>query len=217
MYYGIGAVASIVFLVLAVIIKMSYTTKALAFDGSIQNFAFHLQSSAVIRVFFTNLTNLFGDTGGFITAAVVCLVLFFILKQKIGALWFGILTVASTVVNTVVKSVIGRVRPDIHRLSAFAHERGQSFASGHSVFATVLFGALFLIYFKKMRTSGSKFGFGLLALILPLIIMFSRIFVGVHYPSDTLGGFLEGLAFLMFTYPTFIKFNERNYKLKILQ
>ncbi len=38
--------------------------------------------------------------------------------------------------------------------------------------------------------------------------MFSRIFVGVHYPSDTIGGFLEGMSLLLFTYPTFIKYQE---------
>ena len=42
--------------------------------------------------------------------------------------------------------------------------------------------------------------------------MFSRIFVGVHYPSDTIGGFLEGISILLLTYPTYIKYQEKSKK-----
>ena len=216
-YYLLGSLATALFLVLAFLIKMGHTQSPLGFDKPIQTFAYHLQSSQILISFFSNFTNLFGDKGGFITSAVVALALFFIVKEKIGALWFGILVVISTGVNTLIKDLIGRTRPDLHRIAAFAHEGGLSFASGHSTFGVVLFGALFLIFFQKMRSSGSKFSFAFLAFFLALLVMFSRIFVGVHYPSDTIGGLLEGFAFLMFSYPTFVKFNHKDYAWKILK
>lgn len=203
--YSLAGIASLLFLLLAVLIKTEHTHSPSAFDQSLQNFAYGLQSNAGLVKFFSDFTNIFGDKGGFITAAVVVLVLFFLLKERLGAIWFGLLTIVSTLVNTVVKDLVGRVRPDSHRIAAFAHEAGQSFASGHSLFATILFGSLFLIFVVKMKSAGMKSLFAVLALLLTLLVMFSRIFVGVHYPTDTLGGLLEGLAFLGFSYPYFAK------------
>ncbi|MCL2113824.1 MAG: phosphatase PAP2 family protein [Streptococcaceae bacterium] len=215
--YSIGVISGILFIILMVWVKLDHTQTPLSFDGPIQNLAFQLQNSSILTHFFTAYTNLFGDTGGIITAALVALLLFFLLKQKIGSLWFAGLTVLGTGFNTLVKEVIGRSRPDIHRLAAFAHQSGKSFASGHSVFATILFGSLFLIYFTKLKTRSAKLGLAGLVLLLTVLVMFSRVFVGVHYPSDTIGGFLEGLTFLMLTYPSFVKWNNKEYTLKILK
>ncbi|PCS00206.1 membrane-associated phospholipid phosphatase [Lactococcus fujiensis JCM 16395] len=175
-----------------------------------------MQSSHFLVTFFSHFTNFFGDTGGSILAAIVCLFLFFIIKEKISAIWLGILVVASTLCNTIIKSVIGRVRPDIHRLAGFTNEPGYSFASGHSTFTTVLFGCLFLMFLVKMKSNAARFGWGIGALVMILLVMFSRIFVGVHYPTDTVGGFLEGLTFLMLTYPTYLKYKAKKYSWKIL-
>lgn len=214
--YLLGGISTLLFLLLTLWVRMGHIHSGLSIDSGIQSFAYHLQQSAGLTSFFTYFTNLFGHTGGFITAAFFALLLFFVLREKIGAIWFGLLTVISTVVNTVIKDLVGRVRPDTHRIAAFAHESGQSFVSGHSLFATILFGALLLIFWEQMPKTSSKIVLGILALLLTLLVMFSRIYVGVHYPSDTIGGLLEGLAFLMFSYPTFVIFNKKKYRLKIL-
>ncbi|MDM7654425.1 MAG: phosphatase PAP2 family protein [Lactococcus cremoris] len=110
--------------------------------------------------------------------------------------------------HTAIKMIIGRDRPEIHRLAAFANEAGKSFPSGHSIFVTIIFGSIFFICLRKLKNKSSKIALGILCLILIATVMFSRIFVGVHYPSDTIGGFLEGMSLLLFTYPTFIKYQE---------
>ncbi|WP_223804607.1 phosphatase PAP2 family protein [Lactococcus protaetiae] len=190
--YSIGVISGILFIILMVWVKLDYTQIPLSFDGPIQNLAFQLQNSSILTHFFTAYTNLFGDTGGIITAALVALLLFFLLKQKIGGLWFAGLTVLGTGFNTLVKDVIGRSRPDIHRLAAFAHQSGKSFASGHSVFATILFGSLFLIYFTKLKTRSAKLGLAGLVLLLTVLVMFSRVFVGYIIQVILLVDFLKG-------------------------
>lgn len=199
----------LLFLILTGIIKNGYTQALFAFDSNIQQFAYGLQKTPVLVTFFSNFTRIFGDFGGMITAGIVALVLFFIIRARKGAVWFAILMVSSMAVNTGVKHLVERARPESGRLLAFAHQSGSSFASGHSLFATILFGTLFLMFYQKMKTRNIKILWFCISVFMILLVMFSRIFVGVHYPSDTLGGLLEGLTFLCLTYPTFDKFQNK--------
>ena len=207
-YYISGAITTLAFLILALFVKIDFTHGPFPFDRPIQTWAFHLQSSSGLTYFFSHMTNIFGDKGGIIVAVLLALVLYLLFKQKEATIWFAATVVLSLALNTVIKVIIGRERPDIHRLAAFANEAGKSFPSGHSIFATIIFGSIFFICLGKLKNRSSKILLGILCIILIALIMFSRIFVGVHYPSDTIGGFLEGMSLLLFTYPTFIKYQE---------
>ncbi|MCT0051399.1 phosphatase PAP2 family protein [Lactococcus lactis] len=211
-YYISGAITTLAFLILALFVKIDFTHGPFPFDRPIQTWAFHLQSSSGLTYFFSHMTNIFGDKGGIIVAVLLALVLYLLLKQKEATIWFAATVVLSLALNTVIKVIIGRERPDIHRLAAFANEAGKSFPSGHSIFATIIFGSIFFICLGKLKNRSSKILLGILCIILIALVMFSRIFVGVHYPSDTIGGFLEGISILLLTYPTYIKYQEKSKK-----
>ena len=211
-YYISGAITTLAFLILALFVKIDFTHGPFPFDRPIQTWAFHLQSSSGLTYFFSHMTNIFGDKGGIIVAVLLALVLYLLFKQKEATIWFAATVVLSLALNTVIKVIIGRERPDIHRLAAFANEAGKSFPSGHSIFATIIFGSIFFICLGKLKNRSSKILLGILCIILIALIMFSRIFVGVHYPSDTIDGFLEGISILLLTYPTYIKYQEKSKK-----
>ena len=211
-YYISGAITTLAFLILALFVKIDFTHGPFPFDRPIQTWAFHLQSSSGLTYFYSHMTNIFGDKGGIIVAVLLALVLYLLFKQKEATIWFAATVVLSLALNTVIKVIIGRERPDIHRLAAFANEAGKSFPSGHSIFATIIFGSIFFICLGKLKNRSSKILLGILCIILIALIMFSRIFVGVHYPSDTIGGFLEGISILLLTYPTYIKYQEKSKK-----
>ncbi|GAA3253901.1 Membrane-associated phospholipid phosphatase [Lactococcus lactis subsp. lactis] len=211
-YYISGAITTLAFLNLALFVKIDFTHGPFPFDRPIQTWAFHLQSSSGLTYFFSHMTNIFGDKGGIIVAVLLALVLYLLFKQKEATIWFAATVVLSLALNTVIKVIIGRERPDIHRLAAFANEAGKSFPSGHSIFATIIFGSIFFICLGKLKNRSSKILLGILCIILIALVMFSRIFVGVHYPSDTIGGFLEGISILLLTYPTYIKYQEKSKK-----
>ena len=211
-YYISGVITTLAFLILALFVKIDFTHGPFPFDRPIQTWAFHLQSSSGLTYFFSHMTNIFGDKGGIIVAALLALVLYLLFKQKEATIWFAATVVLSLALNTVIKVIIGRERPDIHRLVAFANEAGKSFPSGHSIFATIIFGSIFFICLGKLKNCSSKILLGILCIILIALVMFSRIFVGVHYPSDTIGGFLEGISILLLTYPTYIKYQEKSKK-----
>jgi undecaprenyl-diphosphatase len=73
---------------------------------------------------------------------------------------------------------------------------GFGFPSGHAMNSTVVFGALALIVW---RLWGPRAGAAALALSLALVVLVgsSRIYLGVHWTTDMLGGFFAGAAFLL--------------------
>ncbi|MEK6336101.1 MAG: phosphatase PAP2 family protein [Acidobacteriota bacterium] len=73
-----------------------------------------------------------------------------------------------------------------------------SFPSGHTLTATVFYGVLGWFIVSRSRNWASRlFGFALAAIMI-LLVGFSRIYLGAHYPSDVLGAIAEGLAWLAF-------------------
>ena len=144
-YYILGTLTTLAFLILTVLVKIYYTHAHIPFDSPIQNWAFHLQSSSGLTFFFSHMTNIFGDKGGIIVAVLLALVLYLIFKEKKATIWVATMVISSLLINTAIKMIIGRDRPEIHRLAAFANEAGKSFPSGHSIFATIIFGSIFFI------------------------------------------------------------------------
>ena len=94
----------------------------------------------------------------------------------------------SDLLKDVIKELIGRLRPqdalEEVRL-VIGSEDGRSFPSGHTTVATVI--TTFVIYFSEKRAK-------LLMILYLLTVGYSRIYVGVHYPLDVVGGMLLGVS-----------------------
>lgn len=95
--------------------------------------------------------------------------------------------------NQILKYVFLRERPGLPHLVEVS---GYSFPSGHSMNSLIFYG--FFIYFiLKSMNHWSKYAIaGLLGLLVPMIGI-SRVYLGVHYASDVLAGFLIGLGWLI--------------------
>lgn len=108
-------------------------------------------------------------------------------------LLFTVIT-GETLLNKLAKLFFGRLRPIVP--CPLVHENGYSFPSGHSMNAISFYG--FLIYLSYIYIKNNKIRIpAILGLsLLILLIGFSRIYLGVHYPSDVLGGFSLGLFWL---------------------
>jgi undecaprenyl-diphosphatase len=191
------------FLLMAIIIRVGFTTSPLITDKFWMNLAYGTRNGFFNFLYGTVLSTLFGDLWGIVFALVIGGVLWFVFKEQIGAVWLVVMAGVSVVLNTVFKLIVGRARPVDDRLTGFINESGKSFASGHSVFATVVLGCIFLIFIGRMATARTQWTLAIVCGGLILLVMYARIYVGVHYPSDTLGGLLEGVTLLAFTYPYF--------------
>lgn len=143
-----------------------------------------------IMIIFTNFGSAF--------AILVLLSILFIVSFRHSKFFFytKLLTLTlfvTTFVNVMVKELVDRPRPMIRCLIS---ESGSSFPSGHSMVSLAFYG--FLIFMSCTFLTGRKknflcFGLGLCIFLIGL----SRIYLGVHYFTDVLGGFLLGMVILM--------------------
>ena len=127
-------------------------------------------------------------------------------KKKV-AFWSWMAAVnliVSSALNEILKLIFHRERPDILRL---VNVSDYSFPSGHSMIGMCFYGFVAYMVYKNMR-NGWKYAAVFLISILILLIGISRIYLGVHYASDVVGGFLAGLAWLA----ALIPIHNRMYK-----
>lgn len=101
----------------------------------------------------------------------------------------GVLLFLNDCTNGLLKETFNAPRPDDPRITVLREETSPGFPSGHAQNATVLWGYL-ATQFRRPLTWA-------LAVVLPLAIGLSRIYLGVHYPHDVIGGWLIGAVILV--------------------
>jgi membrane protein DedA with SNARE-associated domain/membrane-associated phospholipid phosphatase len=100
----------------------------------------------------------------------------------------------SSVLVALIKLVIGRARPQVGDLLASVHS--YAFPSGHSTQAVATYGALALLAGRGTMTWARRVGIWTAAALIALLIGFSRLYLGVHWLTDVLGGYALGSAWL---------------------
>ena len=119
-------------------------------------------------------------------AVIGFVVLFFVLHNRPQAFLFIVVIAGSVIFNSLLKKYFKRERPEIHRI---IEENGLSFPSGHSMMAIALYAIFVFIAWHYIKTLGGRAVLLLLSAFMIIIIGTSRIYLGVHYPSDVIGGF----------------------------
>lgn len=155
-----------------------------------------LHGYAVTHAGFVRAMQLVSDSGSALAWVVVlAAVVVWLLWRRLPilALFVVITGIGSSLLNTVVKSSVHRLRPVL--TNPVAHEPGLSFPSGHAQAAIVGYSVLLLVFLPVMHGAWRKAGIAL-AVLMVLAIGFSRIALGVHYLSDVLGGFVLGGAWV---------------------
>lgn len=127
---------------------------------------------------------------------MICLLMFimFCYKKDKRFLYLVLIIIFSTCFNLIVKFIVGRERPSM--LYWLIEESNYSFPSGHSMTAMVLYGCV--CYFINRCFINKKYKIVINCLLWGLICLIglSRIYLGVHYFSDVVGGYLYGLIVL---------------------
>jgi undecaprenyl-diphosphatase len=135
---------------------------------------------------------------------------FFLVKRRSEA--FGVLLSAGggSALNRVLKYVIARPRPTLEHVRVSGEWAHESFPSGHVTFYVCFFGFLFFVAFALLPRGSwaRKVACGLAALPV-LLIGLSRVYLGAHWPSDTLGAYLFSGLWLAFSLDLYRRWKRR--------
>jgi membrane-associated phospholipid phosphatase len=142
-------------------------------------------------IFISNLG--FGLAYGVIVAAVFSTL---VIRHRWLELKGVVLCLAGGVVlNYVLKNLFERARPETFHLVAAS---GYSFPSGHAMVSLCFYGMLAFITARQIRSWQPRYLLGVITMLLIIAIGVSRIYLGVHYPSDVIAGYTAGAMWLMF-------------------
>jgi undecaprenyl-diphosphatase len=131
-----------------------------------------------------------------IMIGITALVLF--IKRYTREAFFVLLTSLSGVISTGIKVLVNRPRPSADLVTIVEQAEGMSFPSGHVTMYVMFFGFVALLSLVLKRFP-RKLRLGVLAICLFMILAvpLSRMYLGAHWFSDVLGGFLIGTTFLV--------------------
>lgn len=162
------------------------------FDSSAIRFFETLQTST-LDIIYTSVTHM--GSVWFVTSlsVVVILSLWFKARDKWATLFFIIAVGGTGALTWLLKQVYERGRPSINEaIDAI----GFSFPSGHSMGSLVFYGFLIYLIVRSQQNKVIKIGFSMALGLLILLIGTSRIYLGAHFPSDIIAGYIVGTIWL---------------------
>ena len=176
----------VLFGIFILIMGMTLTNQITGFDDAIYKVIFQMRNG-----FFDNFFKAITKFGNGTIIFCFTIILLIYLRKKDRYI-LGTTIVVTVTINQIIKHIIQRPRPNHMKLIM---QGGYSFPSGHAMISIALYG--FLIHFvnKKIKTKWLKCVIISLLAILILGIGCSRIYLGVHYPSDVLSGYI--LSFIV--------------------
>mgnify|MGYP000300465221 CR=1 FL=1 len=189
----LGFIFVIVLIKFFVELTQSLQTEMLAdFDAKVSEYitSFRTPNLTQYFIFVTDV----GDTWGYISVFSLCSILFYCFFKRwkyVGQLALVLLLALSS--NIVLKQLINRARPSLEHLVTV---KTLSYPSGHAMTAMAFYGFLIYLIATFKINQFLKFAIIVLCSFLILSIGISRVYLAVHFPSDVLGGFIAGFAWV---------------------
>ena len=194
-----GSFALLLFVILGYIVKF-YPNMLIGFDQPIQT-AIRGDLPDSLTFLFRTITHLI-DIPVIITWVLIVAFIFYRKQWKLESyLMLGNLTLAGILIVTF-KNIYQRPRPEILHL---VEEKGFSFPSGHSLAVTIMVGTLIVILSQRIKNTTWRKVVQILLSLYLVSVLVSRVYLGVHYPSDVLASLCLGLGILFIEFPFYDK------------
>ena len=194
-----GSFALLLFMIIGYIVKF-YPELLVSFDQPIQT-AIRGDLPETLTLLFRAITHLI-DIPFIISWVLIVAFIFYRKQWKMESyLMLGNLTLAGILIVTF-KNIYQRPRPEILHL---VEEKGFSFPSGHSLAVTIMVGTLIVILSQRIKNTVWRKIVQILLSLYIFSVLVSRIYLGVHYPSDVIASLCVGLGVLFMEFPFYDK------------
>ena len=194
-----GSFALLLFMIIGYIVKF-YPEMLVDFDQPIQT-AIRGDLPETLTLLFRAITHLI-DIPVIISWVLIVAFIFYRKQWKMESyLMLGNLTLAGILIVTF-KNIYQRPRPEILHL---VEEKGFSFPSGHSLAVTLMVGSLIVILSQRIKNTVWRKIIQILLSLYIVSVLVSRIYLGVHYPSDVIASLCVGLGVLFMEFPFYDK------------
>ncbi|WP_312667853.1 phosphatase PAP2 family protein [Tissierella praeacuta] len=179
---------TIIFFILGFIVKGS--SEGILFDVWIMDYI-HTNTNPLVLSLMRFIS--FIGSSGFLLPIMAMIISYTIIKRKYyESKLLLISTLGSYLLNHLLKQLFQRTRP----LKYFLVEQGGfSFPSGHSMVTMTLYSTIAFLLAKNTYNHRKKAWIHILAFIVILLMGISRVYLGVHWPTDIIGGYLAGYIF----------------------
>lgn len=155
---------------------------------------YNLISKYLISDFATPIAKVITNFGGAICILFITVISILFIKDKRIGFSIGLNIMIVTGLNLLLKNILQRPRPTGYRI---IDETGYSFPSGHSMGSMAFYGFIIYLIYKYVKNKKIKWVLICALTILIGMIGISRIYLGVHYTSDVLAGFLISISYLI--------------------
>ena len=169
-----------------------------AFDVAILQWL-HNHQSKPLTALMVEMTYLGTGTVVIVVVGVAALFLWHT-EHKYSAKLLLASTIGNILLNGALKLVYHRARPTVFEWQTTAVS--SSFPSGHAMSATVVYGTVAYLVIRLQHAMWAKALTFISAALIILLICLTRLYLGVHYPSDVMGGIIVGLAWAAFCMAT---------------
>lgn len=166
-----------------------FSDKIITLDETVHSHILNIRTNSLTNtlIIITNISSAYA-------LIVISIILLAIIKNKKIPLLISLNLVCAFLTNHIAKLIFTRPRPIGINL---IEESGFSYPSGHAMISMSYFGFIAYLLYKNQKNKITKSILIIMLLLTILTIGFSRIYLGVHYLSDVIGGFLLSIIYLI--------------------
>lgn len=164
----------------------------LPLDGMLRDWVHALASPRLTQVMIA--ASLYGGPGWLVPLGIALAIAFLLRGWRRGALLLVITMAGTGLLDTVLKQSFGRTRPEA--FFDYPLPLSHSFPSGHAFFSASLLGGFAVLISGRIRSPALQGLLWVATIGLILLIGFSRVYLGVHYPSDVLAGYAAAVVWV---------------------
>lgn len=171
------------------ITTLIFNDKITEIDQQVHNYILNIRTKSLtnILIIITNISSAYA-------LIVISILLLTTIKNKKIPLFISLNLICAFIINHIAKLIFSRPRPIGINL---IEESGFSYPSGHAMVSMSYFGFIAYLIYKNQQNKLKKTILIITLIITILAIGFSRIYLGVHYLSDVIGGFLLSIIYLI--------------------